>query len=162
MESSPKKIVAWRFVRSNSSNDPFSGEGSALYPGRWNLRGHRMLYTAGSHSLGILEILVNLNAVETPQDYLAYKVEFDATDCLSLPSTVLPKNWKDYPPPEKLKELGIDWLKSQKSIALRVPSAVVETEFNYLLNPQHPLFSKRVTLAPKNKALKFSIDPRLL
>lgn len=121
-----------------------------------------MVYTAGSHSLGILEMLVNLTNIEPQQEYLAYKVEFEATDCLDFATDLLPKNWKDYPSPEVLKELGTEWLKSQRSIVLRVPSAVVETEFNFLLNPQHPHFSKKVKCSSKSNALKFSIDPRLL
>lgn len=38
------------------------------------------------------------------------------------------------------RELGDYWVRSLRSAVLRVPSAVVGDEFNYLLNPRHPEF----------------------
>jgi RES domain-containing protein len=49
----------------------------------------------------------------------------------------LPKGWRDHPPPIKLAEMGTDWLKSIKSLLLRMPSAVIPNEFNIIINPVH-------------------------
>jgi RES domain-containing protein len=43
------------------------------------------------------------------------------------------------------------------SVALRVPSIVVDGEFNYLLNPLHPDFAQLKIGEPR----RFSFDPRL-
>jgi RES domain-containing protein len=49
------------------------------------------------------------------------------------------------------------WVASLRSVALRVPSAVIPQEYNVLLNAAHPDFSRLVV---ENVEL-FSFDPRL-
>ena len=51
---------------------------------------------------------------------------------------VLPKNWRDYPAPPELADLGSEWAIAMRSLLLRVPSVVVLDEFNILINPIHP------------------------
>ena len=50
----------------------------------------------------------------------------------------LPRNWHEYPPPFELADFGTKWVESGQGLLLRVPSAVIEHEFNILINPQHP------------------------
>ena len=50
----------------------------------------------------------------------------------------LPKNWREYPAPPELADIGTDWALRNESLLLRVPSAVVKREFNILINPRHP------------------------
>lgn len=50
----------------------------------------------------------------------------------------LPSNWRKKPAPSKLADLGTAWAQAKRSLLLRVPSAVVEHEFNILINPAHP------------------------
>ncbi len=56
----------WRLFDHNASYalqanfDPLDGQGSALYPGRWNQRGVRLLYTSQSPELAMLELLTKL------------------------------------------------------------------------------------------------------
>ena len=57
-----------------------------------------------------------------------------------------------------LQTLGSDWLASRCSAVLAVPSAVIPDELNYLLNPQHPDFSK----IEIGEARAFVTDLRLL
>jgi RES domain-containing protein len=54
--------------------------------------------------------------------------------------------------------LPIAWLRSAGTAALSVPSAVIRTERNILLNPRHPE-AKRILLISDEP---FSFDPRLL
>lgn len=68
-----------------------------------------------------------------------------------------PKSWRIYPYGQSTQRFGSAWARSRRSVALRVPSAVVPGEFNYLLNPEHPDFARlRVSAAEP-----FSFDPRL-
>ena len=70
----------------------------------------------------------------------------------------LPSNWKDYPAPSILAEIGEDWVREAKTIALKVPSCVSPTASNFILNCTHPDYRKNVRL----QSLKpFDFDPRL-
>jgi RES domain-containing protein len=69
----------------------------------------------------------------------------------------LPRNWRDDPPPAVLRELGDRWLNEQKTAALKVPSAVIPVEFNYVLNPLHKDFEKIEIAEPLN----FPFDKRM-
>ena len=53
--------------------------------------------------------------------------------------------------------IGDAWIGSGNSPVLRVPSAVVRDEWNYLLNPAHPAFSKMKI----GRARPFAFDSRL-
>jgi len=57
-----------------------------------------------------------------------------------------------------VQTIGDEWMFNRTSAVLRVPSAVVPTEWNYLLNPSHPDFAM-VTIGAKQR-IKF--DPRLI
>jgi RES domain-containing protein len=52
----------------------------------------------------------------------------------------LGRDWRQYPAPERLAELGSRWLRERRTAVLIVPSAVIPHENNYLLNPRHPSF----------------------
>ncbi|MCB1963088.1 MAG: RES domain-containing protein [Rhodocyclaceae bacterium] len=134
-------ITVWRLVTARFAATAFSGEGARLYGGRWNRKGAPMIYTAASQSLAMLEILVQ------DEPLRARYVMIPAT----LPRRLkreqialadLPANWQDPAARAHLQTLGADWLKRSSSAVLAVPSAVIPDELNYLLNPQHPDFSK--------------------
>jgi len=76
---------------------------------------------------------------------------------LEINTTDLPKNWRSHPPPERLADLGTEWLRSGRPPVLLVPSAVVPQERNYLLNPAHRDFRAVRVGAPE----PFSFDPRM-
>ena len=76
----------------------------------------------------------------------------------SINESQLPSNWRNYPAPEQLANIGTSWLKSKSSLLLDVPSAVVSKEANTLINPLHEDI-KEVNLVSIEK---FSFNPRLL
>jgi RES domain-containing protein len=84
---------------------------------------------------------------DLPEDLAIERVERDQ----------LPPGWRKTPAPEALARLGTEWLRSRRTLALSVPSAVVPQERNYLLNPAHPDFA-RVALGRREP---FSFDPRM-
>ena len=69
----------------------------------------------------------------------------------------LPDDWRKLPATVSTRELGSRWIAELRSVALRVPSIVVDGEFNYLLNPSHPEFARLEIGEPR----PFSFDPRL-
>lgn len=149
-------IRAWRIVNTRFSADAFNGEGARLYGGRWNSPGTRMVYTAGSISLAILELLVHLDSTALLSSYSICSVDLD--DSLVLDPTRLPSDWHQSPAPIQLSVVGDNWISLGSSVVLRVPSAIVEEEHNYLINPVHKDFAKLVlgTMKP------LKIDTRLL
>lgn len=136
--------------------DPLDGQGAALYPGRWNERGVRMLYTAQSPELAMLELLAKIpprafgrrTAIEIalPEDA---GVE-DAAPALL--ETLLRGEEAD------TRAYGSEWIAEGRSLALRVPSAVLPVSSNVLINPLHPQ-AKGVRVV---RQVAVAVDPRLV
>ena len=117
------------------------GTGAARYPGRWHNKGTYILYTAGSPSLALLESVVHLSNIVVSSYCMV---------CLSVPEDKIktvtvagrPPNWYANPPADMLKNIGDDFIKENKFLVLKLPSAIMPEENNYLLNPGHPDFKK--------------------
>jgi RES domain-containing protein len=150
--------TAWRIVKTRFAARAFDGEGARLYGGRWNSVGVRMVYTAGSVSLAVLEMLVHLENTDVLPAYSICAARFDDAVLTNLDRSKLHANWRDSPSPPELLAMGDAWIASRSSAVLEVPSAVVDSESNYLINPDHPDFVSLVIDPPG----PFSFDPRLL
>jgi RES domain-containing protein len=146
----------WRLCR--KKNIAFDGEGSRLAGGRWNHRGTAVVYTSATVSLAVLEYFVNLPRAAAPQDLVTIAAEIPKDlPMTSVEEDALPRNWRKYPAPESLAEIGTRWAEERKTPILAVPSAVVPQEKNYLLNPAHPLF-KEIRIG---KPEPLSLDSRM-
>jgi RES domain-containing protein len=150
--------VIWRLCAEKYAGNAFSGEGAELYGGRWSPPGLRVAYCAESRALAVVEILAN---AEEPDRLSHLKWSLIAA---TLPESAIekparfPANWRQFPHPPDTQAVGAAWLRAGQHLALRVPSAVVPGEFNYLVNPAHPAFAKVVIAAPE----RFAFDPRLI
>ena len=151
-------IRAWRIVKTRYSADAFSGEGARLYGGRWNSAGTAMVYTAGSESLATLELLVHLHNTSVLPSFSICPIDFDESLVEILDAAKLPADWRESPPPTSIQTIGDDWISRGSSVVLRVPSAVITNEYNYLINPAHRNFKK---LAIGSMEV-FKLDPRLI
>lgn len=147
-------ITSWRIVKKRHSARAFDGEGARINGGRWNSVGVPAVYTAGSISLAILEMLVHGDPPLA--GYVVIPVAFDSALIEDVKVGTLPAGWSMYPAPAAANGIGDEWLRSRRSVVLRVPSAVVPSESNFLLNPAHPEFSKLVIGDP----VDHPIDPR--
>lgn len=150
-------IQAWRLVKTKFTSTAFTGEGASLEGGRWNSPGVRVVYTASSLSLALLEILVSLESTVPLPAYSVIRIEFEEALVERLPQSALPPNWLQYPPPTETQRLGDLWIAEGRSCVLAVPSTVVTQETNYMLNPMHQAFSTISIGLP----VQFIIDPRL-
>ena len=148
---------AWRIVQAQVADRAFTGEGSRRYGGRWNSKGFAVVYTSGSISLAILEVLVHIPIYGILEEYVCFPIEFDRDFVVSLSMDDLPDNWKNDPSPKALKQIGDSWFESQQSLILEVPSTIVPTEKNFLINPAHPDFRKLKI----GSSTKFEFDPQL-
>ena len=152
-------ITGYRIVKKKWAANAFDGEGARLYGGRWNSRGQSCIYLAGSESLAILEVLVHLESAHQINHYSLFSVDINEKDMMLLETQNLPKNWQEDPAPSETADLGDEWLTSESSLALCVPSSIVTRESNYLLNIAHPNFS---ALLKSMVELEFTMDSRLL
>ena len=148
---------AWRITKKKYAGVAFSGEGARRAGGRFNSPGRAVIYASSSLALAELEILVNLPSERLLGSYLAFRIELPAGQIEALPKEDLPPNWRSNPAPKSVKRLGDKWLEAESSLALQVPSAVVPTEHNYLICPNHPAFKKLTVSEPFDP----HIDPRL-
>ena len=151
-------ITAWRIVRAEYADDVFGGEGARRFGGRWNKIGHRVVYTASSVSLATLELIVGTPRAQLLSAFVITSCTFPEVIVDDVDETRLPSNWRNYPTPPELQEIGTEWLLGGSSAVLSVPSAVTPEERNYLLNPDHEHF-RSVDIG---QSRPFQIDLRLL
>jgi RES domain-containing protein len=150
--------TGWRIVKTRLAARAFDGEGARRYGGRWNSPGTRMVYTSQSVSLAVLELLVHLQASPLLASYALRSTRFDARLVSAVDRSSLPSDWRAFPAPPALQRIGDAWIAGGSSVVLEVPSAIVEGESNYLINPTHPDF-RRLRSGPP---VRFRLDPRLL
>jgi RES domain-containing protein len=151
-------IHAWRIVKTKHAATAFSGDGAKQYGGRWNNPGDAVIYIAGSASLAMLEMLAHLGSQELIKRYVLFEVVFDDALMTAVDPAALPRTWRKSPPPAAVQQIGSDWIAGGRSAVLRVPSVIVPTEWNYLLNPSHPDFAK-IAIGPRPPV---QFDPRLI
>lgn len=147
----------YRLCAPKHAKSPLDGEGARLFGGRWNPRGHAMVYTSEHLSLAVLEVLVHLEPAQLKPARVAIAVDVPDRDVELLDLDALPKQWRGARAQRALQELGLAWLREGRSLALKVPSAVIPQEHNVLLNPSHP---RHPRLTP-DTGEPFSFDPRL-
>lgn len=149
---------AWRLCKAKWAPTAFSGNGAAEFPGRWNSLGQKVVYVASSQALAALEMLAHVEDRSYLRRAQFVVIAVDIPDALVQIPKRLPSGWAHSPPLRVSQKLGDRFLAAASMPALRVPSAVVPEEFNYLLNPLHREFSQLVLGRPE----KFRFDPRLI
>lgn len=151
------KLSAWRIVQSRHASTAFDGEGARCYGGRWNNPGTAIVYTSESLALAQLELLVHLPSPDVLRAYVSIHIEFDARLIEDLDVHRWPKDWMIWPAPKSTRTLGDEWVRRGAAALLRVPSVVVPTESNFLVNPGHKDFGKIRIGAVQ----PLTLDPRL-
>jgi RES domain-containing protein len=137
--------------------DDLSGTGSKLYGGRWNVPGFAAIYTAENISLAVLEILVNTDKNNIPPAYHLLKLHIPDSLPVKIitPGSLKTKWYSDF---EYAQFIGTNFLESGKEAVLKMPSAIVKEEYNFLLNPLHADF-KKISI---REVTPFDFDIRLL
>jgi RES domain-containing protein len=150
-------VTAWRITKRKHARHAFSGEGAREFGGRWNNPGTAVVYTAQSQSLAALEMLVHLNSADLLEKYVLLAADFDRSLVKVVDASNLPRNWRADPPPAQVRSVGDEWVLGGSSAVLQVPSVLVPSENNFLLNPGHRDFARIRFGTP----LAFRFDARL-
>lgn len=133
-------MIVHRLAKTKYSHD-LSGKGAEKTGGRWNSKGTALLYTSESRALCMAEIAVHTPLGSIPNDYLLISIEITDDSSITQASLVeLPENWMSFPHPHATQEIGDRFVAENLALVLKVPSAIVQGDFNYLVNPQHPEF----------------------
>lgn len=134
-------LTIWRLVTARFADRAFSGEGARLYGGRWNRKGVPLVYTAGSQSLAMLEMLVQDEPLRARYVIIPARIP-KGLKIRQIELAQLPPDWRTISARTQLQAIGNAWAQEQSTAILAVPSVVIPGETNYLLNPLHPHFSK--------------------
>lgn len=151
-------IEAWRISKTRHAHAAFDGEGARAHGGRWNSVGTRVAYASQSVALATLEVLVGLQDTAVLSSYSLVRAEFPADLVEVLDRQALPATWNHHPPTPETQAVGDLWVARARSVVLKVPSAVVVAESNFLVNPGHPRFDTVLVHAP----VPFQLDRRLV
>ena len=116
------------------------------------------MYVSQSLSLAALETLVHAPPALLRTPWVALSADVPEELVEPQDRSALPPDWNAFPGPQEVQRIGDEWARSLSRAVLEVPSAVIPSESNYLLNPLHPDFA-RVIVA--KKFLPFTFDRRL-
>lgn len=136
-----------------------TGIGSKLYGGRWSPPGIPIIHTSESRALAALEFYVHLGNRPPLADTSIASIEInDGASARKIAIEDLPSDWKEYPAPIVLYNIGVNWVKSGDCLLMLVPSVQIPQEYNILINPAHPEM-KHIKIV---KVEKFIYDQRLI
>ncbi|MGF1549292.1 MAG: RES family NAD+ phosphorylase [Sphingomonadaceae bacterium] len=121
-------MILWRI----SEHGSLDGGGGLIVAGRWHSKGRRIVYTADSSALAMLEVLVHLERDTVPESFRLLKIE--------VPDELAATRWTGarLPPSDETGKWGDAWLEKGATPLAAVPSIVAPGGFNWLINPSHP------------------------
>lgn len=150
-------MIVFRLNKSIYSKD-LSGRGAERYGGRWNSKGTSIVYTCDSRALCTAEIAVHSPLGIVPKDYELIILNIpDKIRILEIKENELPRDWKSFPHSHSTQIIGDNFVKQNKILVAKVPSSIVQGDYNYLLNPSH----KDFPLVQIVRIEKFEFDSRL-
>lgn len=120
-----------------------SGKGAAAFGARWNSKGTEIIYTAHGRCLAMAEVVVHLSLATLPKGFKMIAIHIpDEIEVYELDVKSLPVGWNVFPETTDTQLIGDFFIKELKHAIMKVPSAVVKGDFNYLINPFHVDFNK--------------------
>lgn len=149
-------MTVYRLTRAVYAATAFDGSRGR---GRWHRQGTPVVYAADAPATALVETLAHAESASLlVEPYVVFRVTLDPErHLLQLPPDELSPDWQAFPWSDGTQALGTLWFETAASVALEVPSAVVPSQRNVLLNPRHPLWKEIVVEGPE----PFPIDPRL-
>lgn len=151
-------IKAVRITKTKHKKQAFTGIGTQFTSGRWHHKMTSMVYCSDTSALAALEVFVHLQEEAKRIKFVSFELDIPKSLILEVEDiATLPKRWRSQPPGAGTKKIGSDWVASMTSAVLSVPSTIIPSERNYLLNPAHSDFSKITILASE----PLSFDARL-
>jgi RES domain-containing protein len=150
-------MIVYRITKEEHA--PLDGIGGLYGPGRWHKKGNLVIYTSEHASLAAWEKIVHISSFANFPDYLQLvKIEIpDDITIQTVPDTVLVSGWDSFPFCNETVNYGTEFLRTKLYLALRVPSAIIKEEFNFILNPLHPDIHRCKVIS----SVPFNFDKRI-
>jgi RES domain-containing protein len=115
--------------------------------GRWNKDNQFVIYCSHSLSLATLEKLVAFGGIQPFDQFKLMVINvMDESAVESLSLNDLPSDWQKVSAYHKLHRITSAWYTAQKSLIMKVPSAIIPQEINVVINTRHPEFINNVTI----------------
>lgn len=120
-----------------------SGKCASISGGRWNSPGTEIIYTAANRSLAMAEVAVHFSIATLPAGYMMMTLQVpDSVSVVEADIKTLPEGWNQFPPLKETQQYGDHFITDGTACLLKVPSAVTQGDFNFLINPMHAEFKK--------------------
>jgi len=123
--------------------DPKDSTGSSKTPGRWHILNQHVLYFGSSLALCVLELRANGVSFETIRQkyhYTALEIDTGKFSVEEVAKSFYKKDWTFSR--QLTQDYGSKWYNKEKSLILKVQSAVLPVESNFILNTTLSGFSK--------------------
>ncbi|MGE5847006.1 MAG: RES family NAD+ phosphorylase [Ignavibacteria bacterium] len=138
--------------------NPTDPTGASQTPGRWHILGQSVLYFCSSLAMCILELKANsisFAAMRLEYHYIQLEINSGNFKIEEVPESFYSKDWVSGR--EASQKFGDDWYSSSRSLILKVRSAVLPTDSNFILNTTLFDFSKLKI----EKPMKIPLDARI-
>jgi RES domain-containing protein len=111
--------------------------------GRWNAEGNKVIYCAESIALAFLENMIRRQGVGFNNDFKIMIIQVPDDIIISIINDKeLKSGWRDSDNYFQCQQLGNEWYEEGKTLLLKVPSAVLPEEFNFVINAIHADYRK--------------------
>jgi RES domain-containing protein len=150
-------MEVYRLVRKKHKIE-LSGKGASLTGARWNSKGTEIIYCAQSRALAMAEVVVHLSIASLPKDFVMLTVDIpDQIVIHTFNTSVLQRDWNIFPNSFTTQIFGDEFIRQNQTCIMKVPSAVVKGDFNFLINPFHIDFNKIKIIAQED----FPVEKRI-
>lgn len=136
-------MIVYRVTKEEFSNQLISSG----RPNRWNLYEQRVVYASGSISLCALELLAHTGGIRPAGSYKIMHIEIGLQKTMTEISTdILPNDWQSLSSYPLTQSMGSIWYQSNKEVVMKIPSAIIPQEHNYIINTLNPMFDTDVRI----------------
>ncbi|MGV8918402.1 MAG: RES family NAD+ phosphorylase [Pseudomonas sp.] len=150
-------MQVWRIAKARFASD-LSGQGAALFGGRWNHIEQRALYFGLTPAICALETFIHATQVPRfPLKIIRVSLPDDPELYWQPSIDQLPEGWDAKPADSPSMDFGSRWLQQRQQLGLIVPSSVMTYESNIMINPDHPAVSQIKILSVAD----FAYDSRM-
>jgi RES domain-containing protein len=115
-----------------------------------------VVYASGSLALAAIETFVHLGEDAVHIRFVYFRIDIP-DDVAAERCRRPPAGWRAEPPEDSSMRYGSAWIRRRRTAVLEVPSVIVPSEKNYLLDPHHPDFARLRVSRPA----RFVFDPRM-
>ncbi len=113
------------------------------FPARWNSKGTYIIYTSQYCSLSCLENIVHRGCEGLQDNFRLLTIQIpSAVKIKTIQNKILSENWNEYSNQYITQAIGDTWVQKNITPVLKIPSAIIHGEFNFLLNINHQGYKK--------------------